>query len=463
MLFTRHEINTYKLYSESFEIINAIYERVGTGNTDYIPEFTFFFENDESLKLFFWDLKDGLIALHNLIYMYGTELKEHEEAVEKLNLNLRNIKIAMITKAEYWIITSFFDALLSYFKEVFVDLRFYSRVSESSSADEKKLYRVANKILNIWADKGQSNKLRSMENNKIRLEELEKKLSVINESIEKFEYNQTEKIDNFISDARKKVSDEVLSASRNYQLEVEGFFKKVDEEVINKVEELKGKLTNTENKLSNLGIVVGNYTSIVSVEVENEFSKFYKTKAKEEKTLYYMMTFISFISIITSLRLAWLSLNKYYKSYVDPNGLKETIKGLSSQEIELVHQTAFLYLSLRLLISVLLFLTVIYTGRLAYRSYLHWRHSENTHLKLASLHAFIDDLPLDAKHQIRKELIPDFFGKDAGNIDGTNESFKDLPTNVSALAAKAIEQIGNNIGTKSNTEKNTKNQTGGTE
>ncbi|MDC4908985.1 hypothetical protein NQ998_18315 [Acinetobacter baumannii] len=72
-------------------------------------------------------------------------------------------------------------------------------------------------------------------------------------------------------------------------------------------------------------------------------------------------------------------------------------------------------------------------------------------------------MPIDDITQIRKNLIPDFFGKDAGNIDSNNESFKDLPSNVSALAAKAIEQVGNNIGTKSTTEKNDKKSESGTE
>ncbi|MDC4977308.1 hypothetical protein OHW14_17830, partial [Acinetobacter baumannii] len=193
---------------------------------------------------------------------------------------------------------------------------------------------------------------------------------------------------------------------------------------------------------------------LLAEKTENDFSGFYIKKAREEKTLYYVMTVISLLIIFISLRLAWLSLKKYYKNYVDPFGLKQTLAGLSVNQIEWAHKTAFLYLSLRLIISILLFLTVIYTGRIAYRSYLHWRHSENTHLKLSSLRPFISDLPREDKIQIRKNLIPDFFGKEAGNIDCNNESFKDLPNNVSALAAKAIEQVGNNINTKSNTGKN---------
>ncbi len=96
---------------------------------------------------------------------------------------------------------------------------------------------------------------------------------------------------------------------------------------------------------------------------------------------------------------------------------------------------------MRLIFSILLFLTVIYTSRIAIRAYSHWRHSENMHLKLASLRPFINQLQEEERNQIYKELVPDYFGKDAGLVDTANEKFKDLPANVSAVAIKAIEQI----------------------
>ena len=77
------------------------------------------------------------------------------------------------------------------------------------------------------------------------------------------------------------------------------------------------------------------------------------------------------------------------------------------------------------------------------------------HLKLSSLEPFITELPKEVRHEIHRELIPDYFGKDAGLVEITNEKFKDLPANVSAVAMKAIEQISVS-GSNSSTERNGK-------
>lgn len=461
MLFTVDETRTYELYQETFEILNDIYERVNYENiTD---DFGFLFDENENVSVFFFEIRDGLIYLHGLILMYGTQLPEHEQAIEKFNMDLRNIQIGMITKDSYWIFSSFMDAFTKYLKVVMTDLSFIRRVKYGGTSEENKLLNIINKCLNIWNEKEKITIKLNQDNSNEKINELEEKISNLNEGIRKVEYNYNQKFEKFLTDARKKVNEEVSDASKSYQLKVDNFFNTIDQDVIDKVGELRGKLNTTETELSNLGIGVKAYNSIVSEKVENEFAKYYLIKAKEEKKIYYGITITSIGLLVGSIVLAWCSLTKYYNNYVDPKGLKNTIKDLNPMEVEWVQQAAFLYLSLRLVISILIFLSVIYTGRIAYRAYLHWRHSENTHLKLASLRPFINDLSLEDIAQIRKDLIPDFFGKDAGNIDGTNESFKDLPTNVSTLAAKAIEQIGNNIGTKSNTEKNTKNQIGGTQ
>lgn len=461
MLFTYKEINDFKLYSETFSLINNISTRLD--NTSISKDFEFVFDENEDINSFFADLKVGFKYLYDLIYKTNADLHGHENAIEHLNVSLRNIQIGIESKTEYLVFASLLDALLNYFNEVFINLDFYREFNDPTSNNEQVLIHVVNKVINVWADKGKANRLREKESYKKRFSELEKKLLNLKEIIEKFENIQSKNVENFLNDARKKVSDEVLDSSRNYQLQVDNFFNKIDQEVIEKAEELKSKLTNTEVELENLGIGINSYNSIISGKVENEFSKYYLSKAKEEKKIYYGITIFSIILLVVSIVFAWLSLSKYYNNYVDPQGLKNTIKGLTSTEVEWVQKAAFLYLSLRLVISILIFLSVIYTGRIAYRAYLHWRHSENTHLKLSSLRPFINDLPLDDIKQIRKDLIPDFFGKDAGNIDSNNESFKDLPTNVSALAAKAIEQVGNNIGTKSTTEKNDKKSESGTE
>jgi hypothetical protein len=265
-----------------------------------------------------------------------------------------------------------------------------------------------------------------------------------------------EEIDVFL----KKNKDDFSSEAKSLLLKLKEDFNKInnelDDDISTKVASLKTELNNQMSELNTFAKDIHSYKSVVSQSTVMEVSKYYSQKANEEKKVYYTVTIFSLLLIAFSITLAWLSLSKYYNNYVDPKGLKETIKGLNPTEVEWVQQAAFLYLSLRLVISILLFLTIIYTGRIAYRAYLHWRHSENTHLKLSALNPFIADLSENVRTKIRLDLIPDFFGKDAGNFDSVSENFKDLPTNVSTLAAKAIEQVSNNLSGKDNTEKNDK-------
>ncbi|MFW2014659.1 hypothetical protein [Acinetobacter bereziniae] len=73
-------------------------------------------------------------------------------------------------------------------------------------------------------------------------------------------------------------------------------------------------------------------------------------------------------------------------------------------------------------------------------------------LKLATLRPFINQLNETERNQIHKDLVPDYFGKDAGMVDSMNEKFKDIPSNVSAIAIKAIEQISSKKSIKNNDE-----------
>ncbi|EPJ5651981.1 hypothetical protein LLI86_002673, partial [Acinetobacter baumannii] len=267
-----------------------------------------------------------------------------------------------------------------------------------------------------------------------------------------------DKIEKAIESFLKKKKDEFVKEAEglidNLKGDISNYNYVLQNDLSIEIDKLKNDINTKVDVLNELGISLHSYQNALAVSTEKEFSKFYIKKAKEEKTIYYVMSGVSILIIVLSIVLAWCSLETYYQNYVNPIGLKETLKGLTNIQVEWAQKTAFLYMSLRLVMSILLFLTVIYTSRLAYRSYLHWRHSENTHLKVSTLRPFIGDLPDADKLQIKKDLVPDFFGKEAGNIDCNNESFKDLPTNVSALAAKAIEQVGNNINTKSNTGKN---------
>lgn len=67
-------------------------------------------------------------------------------------------------------------------------------------------------------------------------------------------------------------------------------------------------------------------------------------------------------------------------------------------------------------------------------------------LKLSSLRPFINQLEPDDRKQIHKDLVPDYFGKDAGMIDVAGEKFKDFPTNVSAVVMKAMDHANDALG-----------------
>ncbi|MFL9560735.1 hypothetical protein ACKEQH_16485, partial [Acinetobacter baumannii] len=199
---------------------------------------------------------------------------------------------------------------------------------------------------------------------------------------------------------------------------------------------------------------------MVQAKGEQEVTNHYKNKANWERFTYWFMTALTFIIIGGAICLATLGLNDYKtKTTINIDEWSQKFKNQPIEKIEKIYEiqqkNALIYLILRLVISIFLFSSIIYTSRIAYRAYIHMRHSENMRLKLATLRPFINHLDSNDKKQIHKDLIPDYFGKDAGLVDTVNEKFKDLPANVSAVAMKAIEQISGS-GSNSSTEKNNK-------
>ncbi|MFV5366462.1 hypothetical protein [Acinetobacter oleivorans] len=271
----------------------------------------------------------------------------------------------------------------------------------------------------------------------------------------------------FIDDQReffRSTSENLMVEFREYILQLKN---KYNIEAKADIDSLNKKIQINLLEMENLYGDINSYKSIVSKETENEISKYYSAKAKDEKRTYWWATIISVIIIIFAIVTAWKGLDNYYQNYVSVTlcqkaiEYKECIDQLFAVR-EASKSYALLYLIMRLIFSLLLFLTVIYTSRIAIRAYNHWRHSENMHLKLASLRPFINQLSTDDRAQIHKDLVPDYFGKDAGLVDNQGEKFKDLPANVSAVAMKAIEQISGS-GSNSSIEKNGKKSEGGTE
>lgn len=246
-------------------------------------------------------------------------------------------------------------------------------------------------------------------------------------------------------------------ALNSFTLTINDFLKKYENNEKRDIEELSQSVAESRKELENLFGDINQHKSIVSEKTQDEISKFYTKKSIWERNTYFAMTLLSLVIILIAVCLAWSGLSNYYANYVDPTGFIKSSKNLTVDQFKLTQTYAFNYLILRLVISALLFLTIIYTSRIAYRAYIHWRHSENMHLKLSSLRPFINQLQKDERNQIHKDLIPDYFGKDAGMVDGVSEKFKDLPANVSALAIKAIEQIGGSKEKKEEENKNNQN------
>lgn len=221
--------------------------------------------------------------------------------------------------------------------------------------------------------------------------------------------------------------------------------------IMQQIESIKDNLETSKMDLKELVGDLESYKRLINHKSEEEISKHYAKKSSSEKWTYWITTILSISIICVSIFLAWTGLENYYKTYVVETSLAKL------QALKETAEYAKIYLGFRLILSGLLFSTVIYTSRIAYRAYIHWRHSESMKLKLSSLRPFINQLEPSDRKQIHKDLVPEYFGKNAGMVDGVAEKFKDLPANVSAVAIKAIEQIGGSKEKKEEENKNNQN------
>lgn len=267
----------------------------------------------------------------------------------------------------------------------------------------------------------------------------------LKEITEKAIKESSDSLEQLYDSANKKTSDILVKL----QQEISDLQASTKQSIIEQIEQIKTNLANSKSELMGLVGDLEAYKSIVNHETEKEISKHYAEKARSEMRTYWVATILSIVIIVVSICLAWSGLNSYFETYVqetDPEKLKALAQTARYAEI---------YLGFRLILSFLLFSTVIYTSRIAYRAYIHWRHSESMKLKLSSLRPFINQLEPDDRKQIHKDLVPDYFGKDAGMIDVAGEKFKDFPTNVSAVVMKAMDHANSALG-NSKKEENTK-------
>lgn len=450
MLLSEEELKKLSHLEIYAELVNRVYIFITPYYFEKINGDTY----KESIKNLFFDIKDQIFEIDHIIpslnvqfgYLVSVIKEYSDDLLKSIEQNKTPEGLLLETLKNF---KQFLNNFLTNDSTSSLNLYSEQLAEQKNSYILRESISSAIKVLNKDSDLSHGGIVK-------KLLKLEDSLSLLKSQTNYSGNKIEEEIDNFLERSKEKFSDEAVSLLADLKKDIRDVDDKIKNDISTNIVNLKSYLNTQDSELQSLGLDINNYKSLIAENTENEFSKYYLEKAKEEKKVYYTVTIFSLFLIGFSIVLAWFSLTKYYNNYVDPNGLKNTIKGLTPSEVEWIQQTAFLYLSLRLVISVLLFLTIIYTGRIAYRAYLHWRHSENTHLKLSSLRPFISDLPPEDRREIRKNLIPDFFGKDTGNFDSVSENFKDLPTNVSSLAAKAIEQVGNNLSGKGSTEKNTK-------
>lgn len=293
----------------------------------------------------------------------------------------------------------------------------------------------------------------------------------LNEFSKKSEILENEfrvKMDSFFAskgrDFDKSVDGIILNFNKQF-VEVQTPY---ENEIKNKISDLNSKYEESKNELLNLLGDLKNYKNILSVKTQDEISKHYFLKANSEKRMYWITTVTSIVLILISLSSVGWALSDYYHDYISITscvGKANVDVCLKNLRIlrEASQSFGLTFFIMRFVFSLLLFLTVIYTSRIAIRAYNHWRHSENMHLKLVSLNPFIGNLDKEKRDEIHIGLVPDYFGKDAGVIEFQKDGFKDIPTNVANVAIKALEQAGGTFGGKSNTERNDKKPEGGTE
>lgn len=296
----------------------------------------------------------------------------------------------------------------------------------------------------------------------------DKNLSDISKKYIEIESGFKERIDNFFynkgADFDKYVNDILLSFNKKL-IEVQTPY---ENEIKTKISDLNSKYEESQSELITLLGNLKSYKNILSDKTQDEISKHYFLKAQSEKRMYWITTITSVVLILSSLGSVGWALYDYYQDYISITScVGKTNVDVCLNNLKVLREASqsfgLTFFIMRFVFSLLLFLTVIYTSRIAIRAYNHWRHSENMHLKLVSLNPFIGNLDKDKRDEIHIGLVPDYFGKDAGVIEFQKDGFKDIPTNVANVAIKALEQAGGTFGGKSNTEKNDKKPDSGTE
>lgn len=452
MLFTDEEINRLALFPNIAKIVNTLYEIAQRAPLNVTSINNHDFTNIE----FFNNFKSFVFEFDSFLIRRNPNLKYSKRIIGQFELSLKKDNfIAGINDNAIFFkfvvkLKVFIDAIFDFIK---VDIKDFD-ILLNNEPNLSYFYSLLNKVMTF----------NNLSSDNIYFED---KIKVLEDRVNGFLKNYEEQ-----NELLRKESKLI------FRQECEIMFRETTksyEEFRTKISDLQNRYTSSlEVDLNNLSLSVENANrdfeatykdyeilkKLVNAKGEQNITDHYDKKANQEKKIYWSATITTIAIIILSISLAMCGLSEYNeKTNIPTSTLIEKYKDQSAEKIEKIYaiaqKNALIYLVLRLIISLLIFSSIIYTSRVAYRAYVHMRHSENMMLKLATLRPFINQLEEEDRNQIHKDLIPDYFGKDAGMVDSTNEKFKDLPANVSAVAMKAIEQISGS-GSNSSTEKNNK-------
>ncbi|CAI3108026.1 hypothetical protein MWMV8_MWMV8_02536 [Acinetobacter calcoaceticus] len=445
MLFTEDEINRLGLFANIAKIANGLEGIAQTTQT------TIYFLNDRRYTSvdFFNSFKIFIFNFDNFILSLGLNITDFKSIINQLEFGL-NENGFVPHYNENAIVFNFIVKLKACVDNVLNLSKLHNEnfsIIWGNSADLVYFYDLVGKIINFnnlsESNSALENKILLVEDRVNRIaKRVEDQESLLRKESSLFFKNE---FDDIYKEIKKNCEARVI---------------KLNDLQLRYTYSLEEDIKNLQKDLNNLIILVNNAESdfkntyedyevlkkMVQAKGEQQITDHYKNRAFWERITYWTMTAVTFLIIILSVFLALNGLNEYKKKTDIP--VSSFIKEYKDQPIEKIEkiysfaqENALIYLVLRLIFSILLFSSIIYTSRVAYRAYVHMRHSENMMLKLATLRPFINQLGEEDRNQIHKDLVPDYFGKDAGLVDTTNEKFKDLPANVSAVAMKAIEQI----------------------
>ncbi|MGQ1349698.1 hypothetical protein ACT4VF_10685 [Acinetobacter baumannii] len=469
-LFNESDINGLYLFKNTAPLVNSIHYQFIEKNFNLYRQEVRGVDGDLQssnaidLQYLFDSIKQNIIAIDKEVFNsnYNDEDKiRFRDFIHLTNSDLVHFYEEMVI-SKYYQADAFLNLISIFYK-------LFSRISGflKFTTVNPKLFNDFLKLKDDFDVSKRSNFDNTSDyiNNKIiifenKINELENK-SIINSDL----FNKA-KID-FFTKQKIEYDKNFIDTLNSFRQELNSIYTEYTNELVLKVGDLKNSVKNSKAEVDNLDNAIHSYKSAVSTKIQNEISKHYQKKATMEMRTYWGATLFSILLILGSLGLLAWGLIDYYYDYISTSScltnedFKSCVTRLETIR-DITKNIGISFFVMRFVFSLLLFLTVIYTSRIASRAYSHWRHSENMHLKLSSLEPFITELPKEVRHEIHRDLIPDYFGKDAGLVDTANEKFKDLPANVSAVAMKAIEQISGS-GSSSSTEKNNKKPDGGTE